>query len=175
MKPIFLILLFAACLPAQSNSEDRQFATKSVARQFPDVAEAANWRLDSLPFKDWLQAVTFPNCEPIHSSETEEFYFAVFRSGAHLIFWAADRKARYKSSDIEVTAEGRNAKSEQEPTKWVVLKFQSTFPSGALRGQSLGTVFKIKDGLRGDLTVRYRVGVDKATQEVFEQAIPWKR
>lgn len=175
MKRLILVLLFAAHLTAWSDAEEREFARKSVVKEFPNASEAGRWRLDSLPFKDWLQAVTFPDCKLLHSSETENFYFAAFRNGVHLIFWVADRKDRYKSSTVEVTAGSRSAKSEQEPSKWVVLDYSLMFPGGALGGQSLGTVLRIKEGLRGDVTLLYRVGADKAAKEVFEQAIPWTK
>jgi hypothetical protein len=173
MKQPVLSLLLALSLSGLTQAEEREFASKQITFQLPKGDNGSTWRLDSLPFKEWLDAVTFPDCELLYSSETEDFYFAVFRAHDHLIFWAADRKGRNRPSSLWITAEGRSAKSEQEPSKWVILKFLLKFPNGSLGGQNLGTVLKIKDGLHSDVTVHYSVGEDKGTHIVFERAIPW--
>ena len=180
MKQVLIILLFALGYALRCGADDREFAKKQITHK--NVGEKPDgWRLNSLPFKEWLDAVTFPDCQLLHSSETEEFYFAVFRSKGHLIFWNADRNSRYQSSNIGITAEGRSALAEGKASEWTILETTVEFVSGAVRGQlfgqELGSAFVIKSGLDSNVTIHYSVGAanEPARRKVFEQTVPWSK
>lgn len=73
--------------------------TKTLDLKFKTATDATNWSLRELAFKEWIEAVTVPGWTELHKSETEDFYFAIFRSGKHLMFCQNDRKDAYRGKN----------------------------------------------------------------------------
>ncbi len=177
MKTLLLIPLLVIGGALAGSADEATFATKQIIRKFGNVAEANQWRLNILPFKEWLKAVTFPDFQLLHASKTEEFYFAVFRSKGQLIFWHTDRQKRYSRSYEQITDDAGRSATGKGDSRLVLLQFKLESPGAALEGQESGSVSQIKDGLHGDLTIRFRVGSanEPATHQVLEQAVPWTK
>ena len=51
--------------------------------------------MEGLEFGEWLKTVSDPGWIELHKSMNERFYFAIYRSGDHLIVCKNDRKKAF--------------------------------------------------------------------------------
>lgn len=172
----FALTLFAYSAFAQD--EDREFARKTLQLQFDTVEDAQKWSLRDLDFEQWLKAVSKPDWTELHKSQTDEFYFAIYRSEEHLIFCENDRKDAYRSASTSIRAtEDSIAYSVWEkPSMWTTLKYDVEYPSGGYGGQFTFTTWKIVDDFIGEIILNYRVGSDGAERrQVLLQTVNWNK
>ncbi len=161
---ILLLFLFLIAFSSLHADEDRVLASLTRKVEFNSAEEAGKWKLEEFTFKDWLSAVADPSWEFLMSTQTTDFYFAVFRSGNDLIFWNLDRKAQYRSTSTATIPRW------QGPSKWVTLKHEVSYPSGGFTHQANGRAFEISDDHEGILEIRHSAG----RKQVFQASILWK-
>ena len=177
MKILPLALAFIATAGISIADEDREVTSKTLDLKFETVADANKWSLRELTFKEWIEAVSVPGWAELHKSETEEFYFAIFRRGQHLMLCHNDKKDAYRGASNSVRAVNDKVAYDvwEKPSLWSTLKWNVTHPSGASGGQEVFTTWKIKDGFTGDIILEYSVKNDGTPyREVLRQPITWK-
>lgn len=176
MKPYLILALLLPGLPLIHAGEDREFTSKTLKLSFGTSEEAGKWSLRGLAFEDWLAAVSDPGWTELYKGRTDDFYFAIYRSGRHLIFCKNDRKNAYNGGSTGIQeAGGRNHKPVHEsPSKWTTLKWELSHPSGGLQGQETYTTWKIVDGFAGDIVLDHRVMNDTTPyRKGLTQVVPW--
>lgn len=177
MKILPLAIAFIVTAGITSADEDREVTSKTLDLKFKTVADATNWSLRELAFKEWIEAVKVPGWTELHKSETEDFYFAIFRSGKYLMFCQNDRKDAYRGGSTSVRAADNKVAYEvwEKPSLWTILKWNISYPSGSAGGQTVFTTWKIKDGFSGEVIVEYDVKNEgSAYREVLRQPVTWK-
>ena len=176
MKFIIYLTFTLFAYSAFAQDKDREFARKTLQFQFDTIDDAQKWSLRDLDFEQWLKAVSKPGWTELHKSQTDEFYFAIYRSKNHLIFCENDRKDAYRSAakSIRATDDKIAYSVWEKPSMWTILKYDVKYPSGGYSGQSVFTTWKIVDGFVGDVVLNYRVGNEGAAKrQVLLQAIRW--
>jgi hypothetical protein len=159
--PLKYLLFFALALTsiAFCADADKVFSERTVTMHFPSHDEAAKWKLAS--FKQWIDFITSPDWKLLQSSETDDFYFAIFRSDDCLIFWHSERKPRSQDSSsqssmsITSKTDGRDVWKTSPPHRYACIDLHMEYPQGSFSGRYVGDVFKIKDDFHGTLVLSY--------------------
>lgn len=162
---ILLLMLFG--LSSLHADDDRLLASLKRKVELNSAEEAANWKLEKLSFEDWLSAVADPEWKLLTSTQTTDFYFAVFRSGNHLIFWNLDRKAQYRSASTGTSPRWEG------PSKRVTLEHEIRHPSGGLKHLANGLAYRISDDHEGSVEITHTAGGGGERKQVFQAVIPW--
>lgn len=165
-------------MPAVSYAEEnREFSSKTLRFNFDTSEEAKKWSFRALDFKDWLEAVSRPEWIELHKSDSDEFFFAVYRSGNHLIFCENDRRDVYSGASTSIRAVDDKVAYGvwEKPSMWTTLKWDVDYPSGRSGGQFTFTTYKIMEGYKGDIVVNYKVKNDDTKyRQVFRESVSWK-
>ena len=176
MKIIIYLTVSLAAFSAFAQEEVREFSSKTLKLKFETVEDATKWSLRALDFAEWLKAVSRSEWTELHKSQTEDFYFAIYRSGDHLIFCENDRKDAYNGALIWVRAtDDKIAYSVWEkPSMYTTLKYNVEYPTGRYSGQSVFRTWKVVDGYSGAIILEYKVrnGGDEY-REVLNQQVEW--
>jgi hypothetical protein len=178
MKILFVALAFIATSAISTADEDREVTSKTLELKFETIADAYKWSVRELGFKEWIEAVAVPGWIELHKSETEDFYFAIFRKDQHLMFCQNDRKDAYRLATTSVRAVDDKVAYDvwEKPSLWTTLKHNISFPSGSYSGQQIYAAWKIKDGFSGEMIMKYSVKNDGTpNREVLRQTVTWKQ
>ncbi|MEM1294863.1 MAG: hypothetical protein AAGH89_05815 [Verrucomicrobiota bacterium] len=175
MRQLSLIIAFVLVAPV-ALAEEREFSRKTLHLEFPTFEEAQKWSLRTLGFKEWLEAVSRPEWIELHKSESDDFYFVIYRSEDHLIFCENDRKDAYRgaSTSIRATDDEIAYTVWEKPSMWTTIKWDIDYPSGGYGGQETFVTWKVIDGFSGDIVLNYRVSKEGAEKrQVLLQTVPW--
>ena len=177
MKPLTAIIIYVIVTAIAHAEGDREFTSKAINIKFETFEAAQKWSIRGLDFEEWLKAVSRPEWKELHRSKNEEFYFAIYRSGDHLIFCQNDRKNAYRGASTSVRASNDDVAYSvwDKPSLVTILKWNVSYPSGASGGQEVFTTWKIKDGFTGDIILEYSVKNDGTPyREALRQPVTWK-
>ena len=178
MKILFVAIAFIATSAISTADENREVTSKTLALKFETIADAHKWSLRELGFKEWIEAVAVPGWTELHKSETEDFYFAIFRKGQHLMFCQNDRKDAYRGASTSLRAVDNKVAYDvwEKPSLWTTLKYNVSYPSASYSGQQVYTAWKIKDGFSGDMIMEFSIKNDGTPyREALRQTITWKQ
>lgn len=177
MKLLPFLIFFIVTVGIAQAAKDREFTSKTLHLTFETSADAHKWSLRNLGLKEWLDAVSKPEWTALHSSESGEFYFAVFRSGNHLIFCDNDRKDAYRrtATSLKATNDAIGFAVAERPNMWTTLKWNVVNPSGGgTSGQRIYATWKIKDGFSGEILLEYNIGNEGMPfRKVLNLPISW--
>ena len=177
MKILSLAIAFIVAAGISNANEDREVASKTLELKFETPAEAFKWSLRELGFKEWINAVSMPGWTELHKSESEDFYFAIFRKGDYLMLCENDRKDAYRGASGSVRAVNDKVAYGvwESPSLWTTLKWNVSDSQGGYGGQTIFTTWKIIKGFSGDIIVEYKVNNDGFPyREVLRQPVTWK-
>ena len=159
-----------------AESKDREFIAKQISLTFPSSEEAHQWSLASMSFEDWIKTVSLKKWIILHKSQTKEFFFAVFRSGDHLVFCKNDRSELHKSASTSLRAvdDPLGYTVWEMPSKWTSIEHKITYPKGSYTHSSSHSAYKIKEGFTGVVEVSYSSGVsNESRSKVFRESVKW--
>jgi hypothetical protein len=176
----FFVLFFGVLAMAAvgADGEGREYASKTVSLEFESVDQGRAWSLEGLEFGEWLKTVSDPGWIELHKSMNERFYFAIYRSGDHLIVCKNDRKKAFNGGSIQVRSSDAKTGYEvkEGPSKWYTLKWEVSYSEGGFSGQEVFDCFKILAGYSGPIEVEQRVKKDDGVDElVLSAVVSWKR
>ena len=163
-----IILLFTIATSAVYGDDDRVFANLQRKVEFETSGRAEGWKFEEVGFREWLTAVSDPSWELLLSTQTSDLYFAVFRSGDHLIFWNLDRKGQYNSGSTGTTPRWIG------PSKIINLTHQVRDPLVGFTHNEIGSAFQIPDDFDGLLKIEHSAGAGEQSLQVFSASIRWK-
>jgi len=176
----FFVLFFGVLAMAAvgADGEGREYASKTVSLEFESVDQGRAWSLEGLEFGEWLKTVSDPGWIELHKSMNERFYFAIYRSGDHLIVCKNDRKKAFNGGSIQVrSSDAKTGYEVKEGTsKWYTLKWEVSYSGGGFSGQEVFDCFKILSGYTGPIEVDQWVEKEDGVDErVLSAVVSWKR
>jgi len=177
MKILSLTLAFIVAAGISNADEAREVASKTLELKFEAAAEAGKWSLRNLGFKEWVDAVSMTGWTELHKSESEDFYFAIYRKGDYLMLCENDRKDAYRGASTSVRAVNDKVAYSvwESPSLWTTLKWNVSHSQGGYGGQTIFTTWKIIKGFSGDIIVEYKVNNEGSPyREVLRQPVTWK-
>lgn len=178
MKIAKSLITVTAASVILASAEDREFTSKVLDLEFEKREESEKWVLRDLKLAEWLKAVSKADWTELHSSQTDEFYFALYRSGEYLIFCENDRQNAFKGAATSLRAVDDEIAFSvwEKPSMWTTLKWNKEDPWGGSAGQEVYTTWKVIEGFSGDLVVSYRVKKDGENyQQVLRQTVAWTK
>lgn len=165
-------------LPGRAaGSDERVYTEKTIYRTFGSFDEAQAWSIRGLAFDDWRKVVRKAGWKELHASATEAFYFALYRSGDHLIYCSNDRENAYRGGATSAHAVDDPLGYDvwEPPSKVSLLKYEVDYPTGGYSGQDVFLTWKIVDGFSGKIEVNARVKKDQGSpyEPALRVTVPW--
>lgn len=160
----------------QAGENEREFYKKEVLIKFDTAEEARNWSLQSLDFKSWLDLISDKNWVTLKTFEQDEFYFAIFRSGNHLIFCKLNKKGSYSGSSKGLRAVDESIRYDvhKGPSLWSTFHYTLSHPKGSRSGQTTFITWELIDNFTGELILNYSVKNEETPyKKVFHEKFQW--
>jgi len=173
MKFTAFIFILAFSCNLQAKPINDAFISKTLKIDFESDEKAKEWSLRELPFGEWVNTVSDSNWTELHKSQTTDFYYAIYRSGSHLILCVNDRNNTYFDNTYFIDTENHD-RPWAEPIVVPTVEWKLTYPNGSVDGQKIFATWKILDDYRGRLTIRFKAQHSrKKGIETFKKNIEW--